>query len=295
MAETTAYTTEQFEAGDGYPLSYRVYAPAASPRARLVFLHGIQSHAGWYEHSCTQLSAAGFHVSFLDRRGSGANAQDRGDARHYARLVDDVAEFLTHAPVPGQDGSREALPTYVAGISWGGKVAIALERRHPGLTHGLMLLCPGIFARIGVGLGQKLRIAWSRWFRPRKLFPIPLNDPELFTATPKWLDFLRGDALALHRATARFLFESARLDRYLRRAARYVHVPVLLLLAGRDRIINNEKTRAYVERFATPSKEIIEYPDAHHTLEFEPEPDSFIRDMIAWLERQLASREAGPK
>jgi alpha-beta hydrolase superfamily lysophospholipase len=123
----------------------------------------------------------------------------------------------------------------------------------------------------------------ARLVSPRKLFPIPLNDPALFTANPRWLQFLRDDPLALHRATARFLFESARLDLYLRFTPPHVKVPVLLLLAGHDRIIDNGRTRAFVERFAADDKTVIEYPGAHHTLEFEPEPESFISDLAAWL------------
>ena len=136
-------------------------------------------------------------------------------------------------------------------------------------------------------LGQRLRILLARIFRPQRLFPIPLNDPELFTATPRWLDFLRHDPLAIHQATARFLLESARLDAYLRFVPKYVTVPVLMLLAERDRIIDNTRTRGYVERFAAADKQVIEYAGAHHTLEFEPEPDTFIRDIRTWLDRHL--------
>ena len=78
---TTAlpYTVESFITGDGYRCQYRRYAPAGTPRAEVVCIHGIQSHAGWYEHSCTALSRAGFAVYFIDRRGSGMNEGARGD------------------------------------------------------------------------------------------------------------------------------------------------------------------------------------------------------------------------
>src|SRR5262249_60115565 len=134
-------------------------------------------------------------------------------------------------------------------ISWGGKLAAALPARHPGLVDGLALLCPGFCPRIRPPLGQRLRIFLSRWLRPTRLFPIPLNDPELFTATPHWLEFLRTDPLALRQATARLLIESVRLDFYCRIAARYVSVPVLLQLAEHDRIIDNARTRSFVNRF----------------------------------------------
>src|SRR5207302_1678305 len=181
-------TVEEFTASDGYRCKYRRYPAQGAPRAELVFIHGIQSHAGWYEHSCTRFAQAGYQVSFLDRRGAGANDEARGDAPGgFRRLLDDLAEFLTALPRTAPRGHTVGrLPVFLGAISWGGKLAVALERRHPGLVDGLVLFCPGFAARVRPRLGQRLWILVSRLFRPRKLFPIPLSDPELFTANPRW-------------------------------------------------------------------------------------------------------------
>src|SRR5436190_12682788 len=120
------YTIAQHTAGDGYCWRYRRYLPDGPARAHVVCIHGIQSHGGWYEHSCERLRAAGFAVSFLDRRGSGLNQEQRGDASGFRRLLDDLAEFL-RLPLPG------APPVFLLAISWGGKLAAALQRRHSGL------------------------------------------------------------------------------------------------------------------------------------------------------------------
>ncbi len=283
----TAETVETFTAGDGYRWRYRHYS-APEPRARVVCLHGIQSHSGWYTHSCRRLAQAGYDVDFLDRRGSGLNEQDRGDAPGFRRLLDDIAEFLR--PLRGgADAKPQAAPLVFLAVSWGGKLAAALQRRHPGLVDGLALLCPGFCPRVAPSRKERLKILWARLTAPRRLFPVPLNDPELFTATPRWQQFVRDDPLALRQATARLLIESARLSGYLRFwAARAVRVPVLLLLAERDRIIDNARTRAFVGRFPAADKEVIEYPGAHHTLEFEPEPDVWLGDLLRWLDRQTA-------
>jgi alpha-beta hydrolase superfamily lysophospholipase len=283
---------ESFAASDGYRLHYRRYRPpgTASPRARVACIHGIQSHSGWYEGSCTYLSRAGFDVTFLDRRGSGLNEHDRGDAPSFRRLLDDLAEFLTAI----KRAEEPARPTFLLAISWGSKLAAALQRRHPGLCDGLVLLCPGFFARVGPSWKERLRIVWARLRRPEKLFPIPLNDPELFTTNPRWQQFLRDDPLALRQATARLLIESVRLDGYLKVVPAQVQVPVLLMLAGQDRIIDNARTRRFVERFAAPDREIIEYPNAHHTLEFEPEPERIFADLQRWLEKHSSLQPAVP-
>src|SRR5947199_875210 len=176
-ATAPPYTIESFTTGDGYRCQYRRYPAAGEQRAEVVCTHGIQSHAGWYEHSCTRLAQAGFAVSFLDRRGSGTNQEARGDAPGFRRLLDDLADFLR--PLREQAKAR-GLPVFLVGISWGGKLATALQRRHPGLVDGLALLCPGFYAKVRPPLLQRLRILWSRLVAPRRLFPVPLSDPELF-------------------------------------------------------------------------------------------------------------------
>jgi alpha-beta hydrolase superfamily lysophospholipase len=290
LAETARpYTLLEQVAGDGYRWRYRHYAPPGPARAHVACIHGIQSHAGWYEYSCTRLSQAGFAVDFLDRRGSGVNQQSRGDAPGFRRLLDDLAEMLSSLR------ARGPLPVFLVAISWGGKLAAALQRYRPGLVDGLALLCPGFFPRVRPPFFHRFRILWSRLVWPSRKFPVPLNDPELFTATPRWQTFIQEDALGLRKVTARLLIESVRLDYYLRFVPRHVHMPVLLLLAERDRIIANAPTRRFVERFAAVDKEIIEYPGAHHTLEFEPEPDRFIDDLRHWLERHLAPDGPGRK
>ncbi len=271
---------ETWTASDGYVAHFRRYTPAAAPLAQLVCLHGIQSHGGWYEYSCSRLCRAGYAVSYLDRRGSGLNQQDRGDTPSFRRLLDDLAECIAAL-------RKEApqTPVIVVAVSWGGKLAPALCRRHRGLIDGLALLCPGLFPKVRPPFGRRMRILFSRFIRPRRRFPIPLNDPQLFTASPRWQEFIANDPLALHEATARLLVESVRLDMYLRFVPKHVQVPTLLMLAEHDRIIDNARTRTYIERFATTEKQIIEYPGAHHTLEFEPDADRFIDDLLAWLGR----------
>jgi alpha-beta hydrolase superfamily lysophospholipase len=263
---------------DGYQWRYRRYLPAAAPRALVVCVHGIQSHGGWYTGSCERLANAGYEVFFLDRRGAGLNAEARGDAPGFRRLLDDIAEFLRER--------RGARPRVLLSISWGGKLAAALQRRHPGLCDALALLCPGLCPKVGLPVSRRLAVAASRLVSPRRLFDIPLNDPELFTANPAALEFIHNDPLALRQATARFLVESTRLDAYLRWFPPRLTIPVQLMLAGQDRIVDNAATREFVLRRSPAGAEVIEYPNAHHTLEFEPGMP-FVDDLLAWLARAV--------
>lgn len=270
-----------FRASDGYNFYYRRYQPSGGTRARLIIVHGIRSHSAWYSRSCESIAAAGIEVCFLDRRGSGLNTTRRGDFPSFRRLLDDIAEFGKSLRE-----ERAFLPLFLAGISWGGKLAAALPYRQPGLVDGLILVAPGLVPRIAPSFAERARILASGLLRPSRYFPIPLNEPELFTGSSDWQKYINDDVLGLRLATARALWASFGLDIYLCRAAKRVAVPALVLLAGQDRIINNPGTREFVSRFKGATT-IIEYPEAHHTLEFEPEMHPWIDDVKRWLETRI--------
>jgi alpha-beta hydrolase superfamily lysophospholipase len=272
-------------ADDGYDLACRRYAPpeGTRPRGLVIVLHGIQSHGGWYEASSHQLAAAGLAVYFPDRRGSGLNAPARGDATSWELLIDDLVavEELAQAdwlPTAGR------LPLLLVGISWGGKLAAAAARMHSARYAALALLCPGLCPQRHVSSATKFRIAAAlAGGNGARMFPIPLDDPALFTSTPRWLDFLARDDLSLHEATARFLAQSRRLDTFMATTPEWLHLPTYLALAGRDRIIDNEATRRWFDRVAAQDRILKLYPEAYHTLEFEPEPQPIFDDLAAWL------------
>lgn len=276
LDEPGSPTLHATTASDGYRWHYRRYAPPGEPVGRMIFLHGIQSHGGWYPRSSSQIAAAGYEVFFLERRGCGLNTEKRGDFPSFRRVLDDIAEFIKTLPADK--------PRLMGAISWGGKLGVGFQYRHPGLVNGLALLCPGFFPKIRPGFFQRLWIGRCALRAPTRMFPIPLNDPALFTESETWREFLRNDSLALHEATARMLFQSNSLDIYLRRAWRWVKAPTLLMLAEHDRIIDNAKTRRYVDKFRC-DKQVIEYPGAHHTLEFEPDGHPFVRDLLQWMSR----------
>jgi len=270
-------TLRGFQMADGAELHVRRWA-AASPRGAVVLVHGIQSHSGWYVGTCAALAEAGWDVVAPDRRGSGLNRAQRGDCPAKGVFESDLAEVIA-------DARRRlgAKPVCLVAISWGAKLAVASCIRRPGLADSLALIGPGLMPQVDVPFADKLRVALALVTNPRRLFDVPLGEARLFTDNPERVAFIKGDALSLRRVTARFLRETHRLDAFVRSHAHEMKTPTLMLLAGRDRIVNNDATRALLERFASSPKDAIIYPDASHTLEFERDPSSMRRDLIAWL------------
>ena len=274
---------EHIVASDGYRLSTRHWRPEQPPRGFVVALHGIQSHGGWYEYSCQRMCDAGYDVLFVDRRGSGMNAARRGDVPHGDRLINDVVQVLSEVR-RRRDQVGPHIPVVLLAVSWGGKLAAITAARRPELVDALALLYPGLCSRVQPTTVQRARLWLARKLDIRnKRIEIPLNDPALFTAEPRWQEFIRLDPLTLRDVTSGFLLAHQDLTRESLAAASAIHCPTLLMLAGRDRIIDNVATKDWSRQLGTREFTLHEYPDAQHTLEFEPNPERFVTDLLTWL------------
>lgn len=275
------------QASDGYPLSCRRASPVGIPRGWVVILHGIQSHSGWYGGTRESLAAAGYDVTFPDRRGSGLNRDDRGHAVHWQRLVHDVVHFLSDVRAE-RDRLDPQAPVILGGLSWGGMLAYALARLRPELIDGLILLYPGLINHIRPLAWDRIRLRLAEWLHiDRRTVPLPLEDPALFTSNPQRQKFITEDPLALHEVTTGFLNASGHLERLcLRPPERQLHRRTLLMLAGNDRIVDNRRTRELLEAHHGDSLSVIEFPDARHTLEFEPCQEEYLRRLVRWLDER---------
>ena len=260
---------------DGYETSIyehrSVGAPEGSP---VLYAHGVQSHPGWFIASAAALAQNGRRVFQVTRRGSGVNTHSRGHAPSAKRLLDDIRTSVDF--ILERTGARRI---HLMGVSWGGKLLAAYlagqSQSQQDRFASLTLIAPGIASLVDVSPATKCGIVLSLVVCPRKEFDIPLNDVDLFTDNESMLAYLRADPFRLNKATARFLYSSHCLDRLLSRAASgCIRVPTTLILARRDRIIDNVATRRIVERLTEGAPVVKEF-DSAHTLEFAADPQQF--------------------
>jgi alpha-beta hydrolase superfamily lysophospholipase len=274
----TAPSIESITLPDGYCAAVRWWRAEPAIGA-VLYLHGIQSHGGWYERSGARLAREGFTVLMPDRRGSGLNPQRRGHAESDAQCLQDAATFLN--AVLDAAGFPSA---HLVGVSWGGKLAAALASAVPQKVASLSLVAPGIYPRVDLAVAEKFRVGIALINDRNRLFDIPLNDPRLFTANPARIKYVEEDPLKLTQVTARFLLASRRLDRKAYRLATSAWSgPVHLMLAGHDPIIDNQRTRDWFLGLHKDRHTLTEYPMAYHTIEFEPDPSAFLDDLAGWI------------
>lgn len=283
LAEARRPRQEVLLLPDGYRTSVYVHSPPVETnRMPIVYLHGIQSHPGWFVPSAAYLAEMGYPVFQITRRGSGLNGLDRGGGQSAEQLLADVGVVCRFAADESQTNC-----VHLIGVSWGGKLAAcygADPARSVPLA-SLTLVAPGIVPKVDVSTKMKLAIAFSLLTRSEKMFDIPLSDPSLFTENQVMQHYITKDPSRLQHATARFLYASRSLDRMLRRAGPgRLGMPTTLILASRDRIINNAATEKLVAHLAGDKLEVKRLLGAH-TLEFEADPQLLLDALVQAVQR----------
>ncbi len=266
-------------------LGYYFY-PSASGRARiaLVYLHGMVDHSGWFHYAARMLSASGYDVYSLDRRGSGINRENRGyvsgHVNHYFDLQRDIHEFIRK----DLRGKYDAV--FLVGYAWGGKQAALYAMEYPDSVNGIILITPTGASGVDASLLDKFGIYFSRVFWQKKSIEPPVQT-DAFTGVPAFRKYLRDDPLELHEISARFFVESSRMDVHLQNRIQRLNLPVFLILGSDDPVIDND---AVVELFRQ-SKGFLQikyFPGQRHLIQLE-EPAYLVENIRMWLRAQITS------
>lgn len=195
-----------------------------------------------------------------------------GDVSSAQILLEDVRRFrrqLDHAPI------------HLVGLSWGGKLATAVALDQPDGLRSLILITPGLRYRTDLSLLNKARVVLSLLAGGRTRFEIPI-EPHMFTHTPGFLEFIRQDPWRLQKVTARFLLTSRALDWMVARKIGNLGLPVLLILAGKDPIIENRG----VSDLLSPVKDHVRlrlFDEATHAIQFD-QMERMVREIATFVE-----------
>lgn len=250
----TPVAIEHAQGAGGHRLTYRVWRPSGQPRGNVVLLNGIMSHSGWFFPLVDPLVEAGLTVVGADRRGSGLDDVERGDAPSAHAIVEDALAVID-ATTPADR------PLYLVGWCWGTVLALNLVRPLKERLTGFVMVAPGLFPSQAVSEAaaeHEAEASAAAEHEPAILTPIA---EEMFTDGPYLDAFIRTEPRRLLRITPRFRQHMTKLSMGALARLRRLDVPVLVLLAEGDRATDNaavERALAKVDperltRRSTPS------------------------------------------
>ena len=275
---------ESWTAPDGARLALRRAAPAGPSRAVLLLLHGFGDHSGRYAHVAAWAVARGYSLWALDQRGHGHSPGPRGHITRFAQFLADVAALRKRA------AAELPLPQVLLGHSFGGLVVLRyLETAPQGLAaavvtrpfHALAMHAPAwkvaaarVLADLAPGLGMSTGL-----------------DTALLSTDAGVGEAARADPLYHGRMTPRAWREILAAQAAVVAEQDRIATPLLMLLAGDDRILSSAASRAFAAALPTPA-DLIVYEGMYHEIHNERERDRVFADLGAWLDRALAAAPA---
>jgi alpha-beta hydrolase superfamily lysophospholipase len=264
----------------GVPLYWRAWLPQAAPRHALLFIHGLAEHSGRYENPAAYFAPRGYACYAVDYRGHGRSPGRRGHVGSFDDYLGDVSD--------GLDLVRTRHPEIVAipvGHSQGGLIALLLALREPARVPRLVLSSPFLGVLPEHRPAPPLRIAARALSRvwPAASFPSPV-DARFLSSDPAVGAAYTADPLVSHTISAGWFASLQRAQDEVRQAAARLAVPTLLLVAGRDRIVDGSATLEWARRAASGHLTLEHWPELWHELFNEPAREAVFQRMEAWLE-----------
>jgi alpha-beta hydrolase superfamily lysophospholipase len=283
MTRTTLYPAHGYFAGlDGLRLHYRAWETAAS-RASLVLVHGLFEHSRRYQEFGEAMAGYGFSTYAMDLRGHGRSDGRRGHVRRFEILLQDLDRFRQEveglAPV-GQ-------PLFLVGHSQGGLIALRYLQEYRSTFAGAVITAPWLGT--AVHLPQWMVVVANVLDRVLPAFPFPYHiDADLLSHDPERVSDYRDDPEIHSTITPRMFTEvSAAIHLAFQRGDR-LDVPVHLLLAGDDRIVDTDRSLAFARSLPSDrvTAEVVE--GAYHEVLQERERAVLVRRIRDWLDEQLS-------
>lgn len=266
-----------FDSGDGLRL-YAEHDPVEAPRARLVVVHGFAEHCGRYRAMCARFVELGFACHRFDLRGHGNSAGRRGHVYRFEEFVGDLDAFLTRV---ADDFGGDA-PVCALAHSNGALVAVSRLLRGGAPFDAVALSSPFFDFAIRVPAWKKAAARALSKYVPAFSLPTDIP-PEHVSHDPATIEQYGSDPLIGKVASARWLTETEAAQAAVRARAGEVVTPMLVQLAGDDRIASAEAVRAVFAAFGAADKRLIEYPGLFHEVWFEAERARVYADLEAWL------------
>jgi len=294
-----------FTADDGKRLRYALFPTSTRPfRGTVILIQGRNEFIEKYFETIRDLAAAGFDIATFDLRGQGLSDRllknhRRGHVRRFDDYVSDLERFLRDIVLPDCTG-----PFYMLAHSTGGLIALLAA---PVLKNSIvrMILSAPLLGLHGVAPGMRNIRRLSGLMRMIGAGALPMtrerrrvpDDPfrgNVLTSDP--LRFARNSAitaahpeLGLGAPSAGWLHAVCLAAEKVRQRefAAQIHVPILFVAAGADKVVSTRAIEDYSRRLRSGSLLVID--GARH--EILQEADLYREQFLAAFKAFLPEEE----
>ncbi|TFH07270.1 MAG: alpha/beta hydrolase [Candidatus Thorarchaeota archaeon] len=278
------YEESKYIGYDGTHMHLSVFRPDNDkPRALLIVLHGLGSHAGDFRNLGKYFADRGLAVFIPDQRGFGHYSGLKGHVMNFDEYVEDVQNLVMQA----RDRYLNNI-MFLFGASMGGINAVRYLAKYPREIDGLILQCPGVAQKLDIGFGKKVAGNLLSLLNIKKYVENEINFEDT-TRDPSTIKQVETDPLRFEQVTPRFGIEGLKAAEDGFNSAITIKLPVLLQQAGADKLVDPIRSKEFFDALSSADKTWQLYEGLYHQLHNEPEKEQVLGDMIDWLEKRLPS------
>ena len=263
---------------DGTHLNYYIASPE-DPKACIVIVHGFAEFWPKYYEYTWNLFRAGFKVFFMEQRGHGYSEGKCKDPDliyidDYSTYVEDLHVFMDKVVAKESDG----LTRLVVAHSMGGAVSTLFMEKYPGYFKGALLSSPMMRMRASKTspiIVLLLNIYMKLFGQEKSIAP---NQKRFNPNTPLETSSAKSKPrfeyqLALRRrddhyqacaATLGWALASLKVNKKLMRDAGKIRIPLTIMTAGDDHLIDPLGYDEIAERI--PQAQFVHYENSRHEI-----------------------------
>jgi len=246
-------------ASDQIPLFYRCY-PGHKSDYYLTIIHGYAEHSGRYTKLIECIQRMGRTVIAYDLRGHGRSGGERGGIDAWAQYWDDFRGLSAHVQMQGQVAARK---TIILGHSLGGLIALEGALRDGKGIGGLVLSSPCLGVRLSSGL-MLLNRMLARFF-PKFSYANPVK-PEDLSCDAEVCQSYVDDPLILKSICSKTLQLMVQAGDSLGKSERPLSMPLWLLAAGNERVVDLNRTLSVYAKLEAPFKKLRIFEEFRHEI-----------------------------
>jgi alpha-beta hydrolase superfamily lysophospholipase len=274
-----------FMSSDGLKIMTEHWLPKEY-KAIVVVVHGYGEHSGRYRHVIRALTDANYAVFTLDQRGHGQSEGLRAYFDSFDQPVNDLKDYINNIR---EDHDEDTL--FILGHSMGGLITLAYALRYPLWLAGIVVSAPPVNADANVSPALVTLGNILTKIIPKQPFVrlVPLDtlsrDPDVIRAFERDPLTYKGD-MRVRMGTA--MNDTAK---WVRERLQELKLPLLIMYGEEDKLVNPSGSQLTYEKAGSEDKTLKSYPELRHEILNEPERDTVIADIIAWLDAHLEKKE----
>jgi alpha-beta hydrolase superfamily lysophospholipase len=269
-------------------LYYQLWRPVAQPnenptqvQGTLLVTHGIAEHSDCYQRFAEDMAAKGWLVFVWDLRGHGRSEGKRGYVNRFQDFSNDLDAAIRYVKAQVMPKDK---PLILFGHSMGGLITLQTVLIHsPSQIAALVLSSPALGLSLTVPpLKEKAARFLSDWL-PKLTLYNEINFDDLIRDENLVREY-KADPLRHDKISPRLFLGMVDAFTEVNKMAADIHLPVLMQLAGREKVVSTPVAEKFFDQLSSKKKEVYIYADSYHEIYNDLDRNDVLNDLVRFLE-----------